>query len=188
MTKPWDLVQANLAVVKSIVSAKIRRFPGLVGQRDDLYQEGLLGLHYAATRFDETKGFHFNTYGAPWVLFYVGRLARSLGSPVTVSARVKGLRPPAALDEWERTAEATTPRQDDLAELGLGARNALAAIEAKEGAAVKDTFVYVRVNDGSLAELTRLRGTSINTSGRRLKRADRALAEWRAGVEREVAA
>ncbi len=34
---------------------------------EDLYQEGMLGLFEAATRYDTTKGTKFSTYAVPWV-------------------------------------------------------------------------------------------------------------------------
>lgn len=65
----WDIFyRANLrlvvAVVDSIVGRRSRH-------RDDLFQEGCLGLAVALMRFDHRRGLRFSTFAWSWIRSYV---------------------------------------------------------------------------------------------------------------------
>ncbi len=44
--------------------------------REDVVQEGMIGLLEAAQRFDETRGCQFSTYAVPWIRKYVLKAIR----------------------------------------------------------------------------------------------------------------
>ncbi len=50
-----------------LVTALVRNYRSPRVERDDLVQEGMIGLCEALDRFDPEKGFRFNTYAAFWV-------------------------------------------------------------------------------------------------------------------------
>jgi RNA polymerase primary sigma factor len=58
-----QLVVANVRLVVSIA----RRYQGQSLSLDDLVQEGMLGLHRAAEKFDPTRGVKFSTYATQWI-------------------------------------------------------------------------------------------------------------------------
>lgn len=58
------LIKKNLGLVYKIVS----RFFVNPFEKDDLVQAGLMGLFYAAQKFDNKKGFKFSTYATPYIL------------------------------------------------------------------------------------------------------------------------
>lgn len=58
------IVKDNIGLVYHIVN----RFYVTPFEKDDLIQAGLMGLYYAARRFDENKGFKFSTYATPYIL------------------------------------------------------------------------------------------------------------------------
>lgn len=51
-----------------LVGAMVRRFPAGHASREELYQQGALGLMKALTRFDPTRGTTFSTYAAAMIL------------------------------------------------------------------------------------------------------------------------
>lgn len=72
------LVVENLGLVGD-VSRKIDRqgWARAVGDVDDLFQEGAIGLIKAAERFDERKGFQFSTYAYRYIWCYIENANRS---------------------------------------------------------------------------------------------------------------
>lgn len=87
------LVSANLRLV-SMVTNPIARRSGL--DRDDLFQEGVVGLVEAARRFDHTRGARFATFALPWIRLRVGERAVTrfgdLGLPPRLARRWVALR------------------------------------------------------------------------------------------------
>lgn len=69
-----DLVAANLGLVWTVVQ---RHFPHaplhLIGDSDDMFQTGVLGLCVAAEKFDPSRGVTFGTYAGWWIRHAVGR-------------------------------------------------------------------------------------------------------------------
>lgn len=61
-----ELVRANLRLVVSIVS-RLRRQAGPAIDFEDLFQEGIIGLGHAITKFDPDRGFKLSTYATWWI-------------------------------------------------------------------------------------------------------------------------
>jgi len=62
------LVEENLKLVGFILIKHFKQFIESNPQlKDDIYQEGCLGLVDAANRFDESKGYQFGTYATWWI-------------------------------------------------------------------------------------------------------------------------
>ncbi len=59
-----DFVEANLRLVVSV--AQSMRAPAHV-DREDMIQDGVLGLERAVDKFDWTKGYKFSTYATWWI-------------------------------------------------------------------------------------------------------------------------
>ncbi|GKY95812.1 hypothetical protein MPSEU_000541900 [Mayamaea pseudoterrestris] len=63
-----DLVTANIGLVHTIVNQQYRQFYRDSGlSRDDLVQEGSLGLLRAAELFDPSRGVRFSAYAVVWI-------------------------------------------------------------------------------------------------------------------------
>ena len=67
------LVEAH----RPLVRAMAKRYAGLGLARDDLEQEGALGLLFAAMRFDPTYGTRFSTYARWWVRYRMQQFLRA---------------------------------------------------------------------------------------------------------------
>ncbi|WP_152360497.1 sigma-70 family RNA polymerase sigma factor [Microlunatus speluncae] len=90
-------VQANLGLVAGLVRACAAR-TGL--PRDELFQEGCLGLMIAVTRFDHRRGLRFSTYAVPWIRARLGEAVQRRGSgPALPAAGVGRLRAARAAED-----------------------------------------------------------------------------------------
>ena len=61
-----ELIRANLRLVMSIVG-RMRSQMGPAVDMEDLFQEGVLGLGHAITKFDPDRGFKLSTYATWWI-------------------------------------------------------------------------------------------------------------------------
>jgi RNA polymerase sigma factor (sigma-70 family) len=61
------MVQTNLRLVISLVEKYKGLWRGNLHLRDDLFQEGVIGLLTAIERFDPTRGYTFSTYAYWWI-------------------------------------------------------------------------------------------------------------------------
>lgn len=66
-----------------LVAAMVRRFPGCGREREELYQQGCVGLMKAIARYDPTMGAAFSTYAAAMILGEMRMLCR-LDAPVHI--------------------------------------------------------------------------------------------------------
>ena len=87
------LVEEHQAYARLVANTLYRRSPAVraVGDREDVYQIGLLGLIDAAERFDPARGFQFKTYALPRIRGQILDAARG-GAMVKVprSAQLRG--------------------------------------------------------------------------------------------------
>ncbi len=75
-------VSANLRLVLMVV----KKYPLPTGvSLDDVFQEGVVGLHRAVDKFDAGKGFRFSTYATHWIRQAAGRFLDVNATPVTIS-------------------------------------------------------------------------------------------------------
>jgi DNA-directed RNA polymerase specialized sigma subunit len=67
-----NLTSKNIGIVHYFVKPYIQKNPRLTyDQKKDLYQEGYLGMCYAARKFNESKGYKFTTYSSFWIRRYL---------------------------------------------------------------------------------------------------------------------
>lgn len=61
-------MQALAETQLPLVGLLVRRFPPSPATREELYQQGVIGLMQALSRFDPARGTAFSTYAAPLIL------------------------------------------------------------------------------------------------------------------------
>jgi RNA polymerase sigma factor (sigma-70 family) len=76
-------VAANLGLVAGLARGTAAR-TGL--PRDELFQEGCLGLMIAVARFDHRRGLRFSTYAVPWIRARLGEAVQRRGSGLSLPA------------------------------------------------------------------------------------------------------
>ena len=74
-----------------LVAAMVRRFPRYDREREELYQQGCVGLMKALARYDASLGTAFSTYAAAMILGEMRMLSR-LDMPVHIPRRDRELR------------------------------------------------------------------------------------------------
>lgn len=74
-----------------LVAAMVRRYPCPAREREEMYQQGCVGLMKALSRFDPSFGVRFSTYAAPMILGEMRQLCR-LDAPLHVPRRERELR------------------------------------------------------------------------------------------------
>lgn len=60
---------------------------GFTGNREDLFQSGMIGIIEAANKFDAENGAKFTTYASYWIFSYCVTCAREMNGTVTVTGR-----------------------------------------------------------------------------------------------------
>lgn len=66
-----------------LVAAMVRRFPPGMYEREELYQQGCVGLMKALLRYDPDSGTAFSTYAVPLILGEMRQLSR-LNAPIHI--------------------------------------------------------------------------------------------------------
>lgn len=170
MTATAAEIDRDAMVLKNLglVHRAAGRYLGRGLDRDDLVNEGVVGLMKAVERFDPDRGFRFSTYATYWIHQAMGRAVMKTGTTVRIPVHV-GQR----LNAWRRAEKALyletgrRPGFDDVADrlgLGDGARQtmakALAASRAGGGSEAVELAgeaapVEVEEPDGGRAELLR---------------------------------
>ncbi|GEM_PF-1605048 len=90
------MITSNLGLVGSIAS----HYAGRGLDEEDLFQEGIFGLHRAAEKFDPDMGYKFSTYATWWVRQSITRAIKTHRSTVRI--------PDYKLDEivsWEKATQ-----------------------------------------------------------------------------------
>ena len=80
-----ELVTANLRLVVSIAKRYTRSNMG----KDDIVQEGNLGLIRAAKKYDHAMGFRFSTYATGWIKSFIERAIMDKDKTIRVPVNVE---------------------------------------------------------------------------------------------------
>ena len=94
MTEQSASIQERKALAENhlpLVAAMVRRFPWHQREREELYQQGCVGLMKALARYDASLGTAFSTYAAAMILGEMRMLSR-LDMPVHIPRRDRELR------------------------------------------------------------------------------------------------
>ena len=97
-----------------LVAAMVRRFPWHAREREELYQQGCVGLMKALARYDPSMGAGFSTYAAAMILGEMRMLCR-MDAPVHVPRRDRELR--SRIRRAERTLADRLGREPTMQEL-----------------------------------------------------------------------
>ena len=97
-----------------LVAAMVRRFPWHAREREELYQQGCVGLMKALARYDPSMGAGFSTYAAAMILGEMRMLCR-MDAPVHVPRRDRELR--SRVRRAERTLAGRVGREPTMQEL-----------------------------------------------------------------------
>ena len=97
-----------------LVAAMVRRFPWHAREREELYQQGCVGLMKALARYDPSMGAGFSTYAAAMILGEMRMLCR-MDAPVHVPRRDRELR--SRVRRAERTLADRLGREPTMQEL-----------------------------------------------------------------------
>lgn len=105
------LVEAFMPAIASLA----RQFPAVRVERQDLLQEGIAGLLFAAHRYDTRLGTPFWAYASFWVRKSMQELVADLGRPVALSDRaVRDLAQVKKARAAFAQAHGTEPTADEL--------------------------------------------------------------------------
>jgi RNA polymerase primary sigma factor len=105
-----QFIEANVRLVLSL--ARRVRIPAHI-ERDDVIQDGMIGLERAVERFDHTKGFKFSTYAAWWIRQSMQRGLESTSTTIRIPEHQRG-----ALRSAQRDRDSHgTPLAEELARL-----------------------------------------------------------------------
>ena len=94
MTEQNAALQERKALAENhlpLVAAMVKRFPRQGREREELYQQGCVGLMKALARYDASLGTAFSTYAAAMILGEMRMLSR-LDMPVHIPRRDRELR------------------------------------------------------------------------------------------------
>ena len=97
-----------------LVAAMVRRFPWRAREREELYQQGCVGLMKALARYDPSMGTGFSTYAAAMILGEMRMLCR-MDAPIHVPRRDRELR--SRIRRAERTLAGQLGREPTIQEL-----------------------------------------------------------------------
>lgn len=75
------LVDANKSLIHSIARKYMRQLSGVIST-EDLYQQGLIGLHHAIEKYDPDRDIKFTTYATNWIWEYISHFANTNRSSV----------------------------------------------------------------------------------------------------------
>lgn len=117
MTEQSASMQERKALAEDhlpLVAAMVRRFPRYEREREELYQQGCVGLMKALARYDASLGTAFSTYAAAMILGEMRMLSR-LDMPVHIPRRDRELR--GRIRRAESTLTAHLGREPTVQEL-----------------------------------------------------------------------
>ena len=117
MTQQSASAQERKALAENhlpLVAAMVRRFPRYGREREELYQQGCVGLMKALARYDASLGTAFSTYAAAMILGEMRMLSR-LDMPVHIPRRDRELR--SRIRRAENTLTAHLGREPTVQEI-----------------------------------------------------------------------
>ena len=102
-----------------LVATMVKRFPWCSREREELYQQGCVGLMKALARYDPDYGTSFSTYAAAMILGEMRMLCR-MNTPLHISRRDRELR--SRLHRTEKMLTAALGREPCVQELAAALR------------------------------------------------------------------
>ena len=66
-----SLARENYKIVPYFGNKYMRKYKLNYDEREEMIQEGYIGLMYACRKYNETRGLKFSTYGKFWILRYM---------------------------------------------------------------------------------------------------------------------
>ena len=151
---------------------------GLGVDRDDLYQEGYVGLMIAVDRYDPDLGNRFATYATYWIR---NRLAGLLDNRHTIKIPAHSKLPPIAVDGYLDDVPSMTPAVEEAferLEMSVELRQAILLLPRREMAIIVWHYGLDGASPRTLAAIGDELGVSITMVSRVLRRARRQLAEY----------
>lgn len=97
-----------------LVGMLVRRFPGYMREREELYQQGCVGLMKALARFDPAMDVQFSTYAAAMIMGEMRMLCRC-DAPIHVSRTEREMR--SRIRRTEARLSVTLGREPTMQEL-----------------------------------------------------------------------
>ena len=109
-----EALQALAETQLPLVGMLVRRFPASGISKEELYQQGVVGLMKALRQFDPTRGTAFSTYAAAMILGEM-RMLRRMDAPIHIPRTELEMR--RRIREAESALRADLGREPDVKEL-----------------------------------------------------------------------
>jgi RNA polymerase sigma factor (sigma-70 family) len=186
------LVTSCIPYVYKVVISYIRRRPFLQKYRDDLVQEGCLGLMHAAGKYQTGRGATYLTYARAWVKYYVEAATHTLPEIVKAPGLAGGGWRASMTNEGSEPLDAAvfSVAEDPVEALALrDLREHVRTVLTSAGMTPKTVAQYdaYTFEEERPTDIGRRYGVSRQRVQQRVRQAQAVVDEWAATVRREAA-
>ena len=120
------MIIVNTRLVKYVAISFWRRLGWGSGGRidaNDLFNEGIIGLHRAIDRFDPRRGFKFSTYAMPWIRQHIQRHTQSNLSILYVPVHIhdKAIKLSRIKNKAAQSSESPDSESADILDMNIAA-------------------------------------------------------------------